>query len=67
MEWWMQDTSSVGDKTVHLLSHTFTKAMEDHVPEQSKVTLRTIPKKFKNWLDHDLNGNRQWCQIMLIL
>ena len=31
MEWWMHDTSSVGDKTAHLLSHTFTEATEDCV------------------------------------
>ena len=31
MEQWMHDTSSVGDKTAHLLSHTFTTATEDRV------------------------------------
>ena len=31
MECWMHNTSAVGDKTAHLLSHTFTEATEDHI------------------------------------
>ena len=39
----------------------------EKIRKSPKATLRPIPKKFKNWPDHGLNGKRQWCQIMLIL
>ena len=45
MERWMHDTSSVGDKTAHLLSHTFTEAMEDCVCRIIKGYIEDNPKK----------------------
>ena len=45
MEWWMHDTSSVGGKTAHLLSHTFTEAMEDRVRGIIKGYIEDNPKK----------------------
>ena len=63
----MHDPSLAGDKTAHLLSHTFTEATEDRVRRIIKGYIEANPKKFKNWPDHGLNGKRQQCQIMLIL
>ena len=47
MEWWMHDTLSVGDKTAHLLSHTFTKTMEDRVHGIIKGYIEDNPKKIQ--------------------
>ena len=45
MEQWMHDTSSVGDKTAHLLSHTFTEATEDHIRGIIKGYIEDNPPK----------------------
>ena len=45
MERWMHDTSSVGDKTAHLLCHTFTEATEDCVHGIIKGYIEDNPKK----------------------
>ena len=47
MEWWIHDTSSVGDKTAHLLSHTFTEATEDRVHGIIKGYIEDNPKKIQ--------------------
>ena len=47
MEQWMHDTSSVGDKTAHLLSHTFTKATEDRVCRIIKGYIEDNSKKIQ--------------------
>ena len=43
----MHDPSSAGDKTAHLLSHTFTEAMEDHVCRIIKGYIEANPKKIQ--------------------
>ena len=45
MERWMHDPSSAGDKTAHLLSHTFTEATEDRVRGIIKGYIEDNPKK----------------------
>ena len=45
MERWMHDTSSVGDKTAHLLPHTFTETTEDHVHGIINGYIEDNPKK----------------------
>ena len=56
MENWMHDTSSVGDKTAHLLSHTFTKATEDRIHGIIKGYIEDNPDKIQQlagpWLKH---------------
>ena len=61
MERWMHDTSSVRDKTAHLLSQTFTEATEDRICGIIKGYIKDNPKKLNNWLDYGLNGKRQQC------
>ena len=52
----MHDPSSVGDKTAHLLSHTFTEATEDRVRGIIKGYIEDNPEKIKElagpWLKH---------------
>ena len=43
----MHDPSSVGDKTAHLLSHTFTEATEDRVHGIIKGYIEANPKKIQ--------------------
>ena len=43
----MHDPSSAGDKTAHLLSHTFTKATEDRVRGIIKGYIEDNPEKIK--------------------
>ena len=43
----MHDTSAVGDKTAHLLSHTFTEATEDRVRGIIKGYIEDNPKKIQ--------------------
>ena len=43
----MHDPSSAGDKTLHLLSHTFTKATEDRVHGIIKGYIEANPKKIQ--------------------
>ena len=43
----MHDPSSVGDKTAHLLSHTFTEAMEDRVRGIIKGYIEDNPQKIQ--------------------
>ena len=47
MERWMHDTSSVGDKTAHLLCHTFTEATEDRIHGIIKGYIEDNPKKIQ--------------------
>ena len=47
MERWMHNTSSVGDKTAHLLSHTFTTATEDRVRGIIKGYIEDNPDKIQ--------------------
>ena len=43
----MHDPSSAGDKTTHLLSHTFIEAMEDRVHVIIKGYIENNPRKIQ--------------------
>ena len=47
MECWKHDTSSVGNKTAHLLSHTFTEATEYRVHRIIKGYIEDNPEKIQ--------------------
>ena len=66
MEWWMNNTSSVGHKTAHLLSHTFTEATEDRVCGIIKGYIEDNLDKIQQLAGPCLNARRQPFQITLI-